>query len=102
MGVLWRNPNDPSLFYSAYHKDGDPDTTWSTPEQIYTAKCAADDHINLKSLQSDSSGAIYAAVKTSFGDSGCGGSSTSPLIRLVVRKPDNTWSVTTFGTVGND
>src|SRR5262249_37220277 len=64
--------------------------------------CAADDHINIKSLQSDTSGALYAAVKTSFGDSGCGGGSSSPLIRLVVRKPNNTWAWATFGTVGDD
>jgi hypothetical protein len=102
IGVLWSNHNNPSSMYFSYHKDGDPDTTWAPIEQIYTATCAADDHINLKSLQSDSSGTIYAAVKTSFGDSGCGGSSSSPLIRLVVRKPNNTWKVATFGTVAND
>jgi len=102
IGVLWSNHNSPSSMYFSYHKDGDPDTTWAPIEQIYTATCAADDHINLKSLQSDPSGAIYAAVKTSFGDSGCGGSSSSPLIRLVVRKPNNSWTVATFGTVAND
>ncbi len=103
IGVLWSNHVSPSSMYFSYHKDGDADTTWSTPEQIYMANCAADDHINLKSLQADPSGAIYAAVKTSFGDSGCGGSSSSPLIRLVVRKPDNTWlAPVTFGTVSDD
>jgi hypothetical protein len=102
IGVLWSNHSTPSSMYFTHHKDGDPDTTWQPIEQIYTATCAADDHINLKSLQADSSGAIYAAVKTSFGDSGCGGNSSSPLIRLVVRKPNNSWAVTTFGTVGDD
>jgi hypothetical protein len=105
IGVLWSNHNTPSSMYFSYHKDGDPDMTWAPIESIYAPEalaCAADDHINLKSLQSDSSGAIYAAVKTSFGDSGCGGSSSSPLIRLVVRKPNNSWTVATFGTVGDD
>jgi hypothetical protein len=102
IGVLWSNHNSPSSMYFAYHKDSDPDLTWQPIQQIYTGTCAADDHINLKSLQTDPSGAIYAAVKTSFGDSGCGGTSTSPLIRLVVRKPNNSWAVTTFGTVGDD
>jgi hypothetical protein len=102
IGVLWSNHNSPSSMYFSYHKDGDPDTTWQPIETIYSATCAADDHINLKSLQADASGTIYAAVKTSFGDSGCGSSSSSPLIRLVVRKPNNQWAVTTFGTVGDD
>ena len=102
IGVLWSNHNTPSSMFFAYHKDSDADNVWQGPETIYTAQCAADDHINLKSLQSDPSGAIYAAVKTSLGDSGCGGSSSSALIRLVVRKPNNSWSVTTFGTVADD
>ncbi|MEP7188121.1 MAG: hypothetical protein ABI901_02885, partial [Roseiflexaceae bacterium] len=102
IGVLWSNHNKPSSMYFSHHKDGDPETTWQPIEQIYTSMCAADDHINIKSLQSDDSGTIYAAVKTSFGDPGCGGSSSSPLINLVVRKPNNTWNVATFGTVGND
>jgi hypothetical protein len=88
--------------FFAYHKDGDPDTSWRPIETIYTAKCAADDHINLKSLQADASGTIFAVVKTSFGDSGCAGSNL-PLIRLVVRKPNNSWlAPITFGTVGDD
>ncbi|KPV48113.1 hypothetical protein SE17_39795, partial [Kouleothrix aurantiaca] len=102
IGVLWSNHNSPSSMYFSHHRDSDADTSWQSVEQIYTAACAADDHINLKSLQSDSSGAIYAAVKTSFGDSGCGGSSSSPLLRLVVRKPNNSWQVATFATVGDD
>jgi hypothetical protein len=102
IGVLWSNHNTPSSMLFSFHKDGDPDTTWQPVQTIYTATCAADDHINLKSLQADPSGTIFAAIKTSFGDSGCGGSTNSPLIRLVVRKPNNTWSWTTFGTEGDD
>lgn len=102
IGVLWSNHNTPSSMLFSFHKDGDPDTTWQPIQTIYTATCAADDHINLKSIQADASGTIFAAIKTSFGDSGCGGSTSSPLIRLVVRKPNNTWTWTTFGTEGDD
>ncbi len=103
IGVLWSNHKSPSTMYFTRHRDSDDDATWPpTIESIYTATCAADDHINLKSLQTDPSGAIYAAVKTSFGDTGCGGTSSSPLLRLVVRKPNNTWQVATFSTVGDD
>jgi hypothetical protein len=102
IGVLWSNHNTPSSMLFAFHKDGDPDTTWQPIQTIYSSPCAADDHINLKSLQADPSGTIFAAVKTSFGDSGCGGSNSSAMIRLVVRKPNNTWSWTTFGTKADD
>lgn len=101
IGVLWSNHVTPPSMYFAYHNDGAPTTTWSAIETIFTAKCAADDHISIKSLQADPSGSLFAVVKTSFGDSGCGSTSSSPLIRLVVRKPNNTWTLTTFGTVAN-
>ncbi|MBK9941935.1 MAG: Ig-like domain-containing protein [Kouleothrix sp.] len=101
IGVLWSNHNTPSSMYFAHHRDSDADDVWQPIEQIYTATCAADDHINLKSLQSDSSGTLFAAVKTSFGDSGCGNTGSDPLLRLVVRKPNNTWQVTTFGAVSD-
>ncbi len=104
IGVLWSNHVAPSSMYFSYHIDGDADTAWQPIETIYTATCAADDHINLKSLQADASGTIFAVVKTSFGDGGsCGSNSSLPLIRLVVRKPNNTWlPPVTFGTVGDD
>jgi hypothetical protein len=101
IGVLWSNHTTNSMHFS-YHKDGDPVSVWQPIEQIYTSKCAADDHINLKSAQSDPSGAIFAAVKTSFGDGGCNTTTSSPLIRLVVRMPNNTWKVATFGAVSED
>jgi hypothetical protein len=107
IGVLWSNHDTanpgPTSMHFAYHRDSDPDNVWQPIESIYTAVCAADDHINIKSLQADASGTIFAAIKTSFGDGGaCGTASNLPLIRLVVRKPNNTWSWATFGTVGDD
>jgi hypothetical protein len=104
IGVLWSNHTSTSadaMMNFAYHKDGDPLTSWSPIESIYgnkgTGTCLADDHINLKSLQADPSGAIFAAVKTSVGDSsGCTGG--TDLIRLVVRNPStNLWKWTAFG-----
>jgi hypothetical protein len=105
IGVLWSSHTStsaPSYMYFAAHRDVDAPGVWQPVEQIYggAGTCLADDHINLKSLQADPSGAIFAAVKTSTPDSGsCSGG--KDLIRLVVRYPNNTWKWTTFGT-GSD
>jgi hypothetical protein len=104
IGVLWSSHTSSgadSYMYFAHHLDSDaspPNTANWSVEQIYGGKggtCLADDHINLKSLQADpSSGALFAAVKTSIGDSGC--PSTGDGLRLLVRKPDKSWKVTAF------
>jgi hypothetical protein len=106
VGVLWSSHSSSSAasaMYFARHADGDAPGTWKPVEQIYggTGSCLADDHINLKSLQDDpSTGALFAAVKTSAGDSGCP-SGLSDAILLVVRNPNNTWKWTTFGTTSD-
>jgi hypothetical protein len=101
IGVLWSNhdKSNPALtsMYFTYHKDSDADDVWQPIEAIYTAKCFADDHINIKSLQADASGTIYAAIKTSFADDGCNGGTNPIQIELVVRKPNNTWKLVPFG-----
>jgi hypothetical protein len=88
--------------YFAYHRDSDPDDVWQPITAIYTSMCAADDHINIKSLQADDSGTIFAAVKTSFPDNGCNGGSDPVQINLVVRKPNNSWKVAPFGYESDD
>jgi hypothetical protein len=106
VGVLWSSHTSSSAasyMYFARHTDTDAPGTWKPAEQIYgsVGSCLADDHINLKSLQDDpSTGALFAAVKTSIGDSGCP-SNTSDAIRLVVRNPNNTWKWATFGTTSD-
>src|SRR5205085_12519826 len=102
IGVLWSNHNPTSSMLFSYHKDGDPDSTWQPIQAIYASTCAADDHINLKSLQADASGTIFAVVKTSFGDSGCNGGSNPVMINLVIRKPNNTWKVVPFSYKSDD
>jgi PKD repeat protein len=89
IGVMWSNQST-SHMYFATHADGDPDTTWTASEAATTGSGSADDHINLKT---DSSGRIYAAVKTSFT------SSSATLTQLLVRAPGGGWSASRFGTV---
>ena len=82
IGVMWSNQtsgNDAMFF--AVHEDGQPDSTWQASRTALQGSGSADDHINLKSLQSDSSGRVLAAVKTSFN------AESAPLIMLLVRDP---------------
>ena len=91
IGIMWSNQND-STMYWASHADGAPVDQWSL-EAAYRRPEGADDHINLKSLQSDASGRVFAAVKTSLNGA------TDPLIHLLVLGVDGTWTSSTFGTV---
>jgi len=48
----------------ARHRDTDPDSVWAV-EPALAGAGLADDHINLKSIDGDSTGRVYAAIKTS-------------------------------------
>jgi hypothetical protein len=90
VGVLWSNESvgqfsgsNDSAFYFAYHVDGTADTSWiSLP--VFRQPAAADDHINLKALQSDASGNVFAMIKTSENTVG-----TPQLLLLVAKKQSN-------------
>ena len=93
IGVLWSNESagqfsgsSDTAFYFAYHVDGQPDTSW-TSGPIFRAPAGADDHLNIKSLQADSAGNLFAMVKTSFNSSG-----TPQLILLVAKKQNGIYS----------
>ncbi len=89
VGVFWGN-HITGAFYFAVHDDGRPAGEWR-PSEAITSLGSADDHVNLKT---DSSGRVYAVVKTSAG------APSDTLIALLVRDPLNgTWSVHTVGTV---
>jgi hypothetical protein len=65
IGVMWSNQNSPKTMYFAVHPVGAPASTW-TPARAYSI--SGDDHINLKTLQADTSGNVFAVVKTSRND----------------------------------
>ncbi len=82
IGVMWSNQSDQhDGMYFAEHRDGDPDTTWQTTRTAIQGPRSADDHMNLKTLQSDQAGHVYAAIKTEFN------TQSAPLILLLVRDP---------------
>ena len=61
IGVMWSNQETLEMHF-AIHQDGAGTGVW----QGYSAYTnSADDHINLKSLQTDGAGHVYAVIKTS-------------------------------------
>lgn len=89
IGIMWSNQS-PALdgMYFSTHADDAAATAWTEPELALAGPREADDHINLKA---DSSGVVYAAVKTSS-------IHKAPLTLLLVRRPSGVWTSTLFGT----
>src|SRR5574341_1018493 len=96
IGVMCSNQTT-SKMYFAVHLDADADGVWQAEQTALpgpgcSGSCA-DDHVNLKSLQADGSGRVYAAIKTSLT------TSSAPLIMLLVRDLTGNWSSHVFGRV---
>jgi len=88
IGVMWSNQaiRRPAFFF-AVHRDGQPDGTWEQSRTAIQGADAADDHINLKSVQADGAGRVYAAIKTEHD------TPSAPLVMLLVRNPaDGSWA----------
>ncbi len=77
IGVMWSNQTTHQMLF-AVHVDGQPDSSWQSFSAYAPGGDASDDHINLKALQSDNAGTVFAVVKTSFT------SSSAPIVVLLV------------------
>jgi PKD repeat protein len=99
LGVMWSNQTA-STMYFAVHRDGDPADTWETSRTAVQGPNSADDHINLKALQGDTAGHVFAAVKTSLDDAGA--TSSAPQILVLDRDPvTGDWSSAPFGRISD-
>jgi PKD repeat protein len=95
IGVMWSNQNDDKVHF-AFHNDGDSDQTWDASQTAIQGKGYADDHINLKSVQADGSGRIYAAIKTSLT------TGSAPLIMVLTFTPATmSWTSTPVARVSD-
>lgn len=99
IGVMWSNQHENSVYFAS-HRDGDPDTTWDRNPALQGPKYA-DDHLNIKSLQADSSGQVFAAVKTSLNDVNPS-TSQQPLILLLILDGQGGWQRRTFSVVADN
>ena len=98
IGVMWSNQVT-SAMYFAEHNDADPAGTWQASRTAVQGPNQADDHINLKALEGDSQGRVFAAVKTSLDETG---SASAPQIFVLSRNPTTgSWSSSVFGRVSD-
>ncbi|WP_446215621.1 hypothetical protein [Micromonospora sp. IBHARD004] len=96
-GVMWSN-QAASAMYFAEHTDGTSRSTWDVTRTAVQGPNRADDHINLKALQADGSGRVFAAVKTGLDDDAA--TSSAPLIMLLARDPSTgDWSSYPVGRI---
>lgn len=102
VGVMWSNQAENTIYF-AIHRDGDAPDEWRAATALRASDAArsafrlqkadiADDHISLKA---DSSGRVFAAVKTSFDEPGS--NPDAPTILLLTRSRDGAWSSHVFG-----
>jgi PKD repeat protein len=100
IGVMWSNQTGATTYF-AIHNDLDPDGTWQPPETVtLPGPGQSDDHLNVKDLQTDDRGRIFAVIKTSLDDV-AGSGSSAPLIVVLSRAARGGWSRGTFGTVSD-
>jgi hypothetical protein len=93
VGVMWSDQGAQALRF-AYHVDGAPDDVWAKGT-VLLGKGKADDHINIKSMVGDSAGRVYAAIKTNRTVS------TDPIIVVVTRSANGTWTVAPTASVAD-
>ncbi|HEX9017239.1 MAG TPA: discoidin domain-containing protein, partial [Chloroflexota bacterium] len=99
IGVMWSNQTD-STMYWATHTDGAADNVWAQNPALQ-GPSYADDHINLKSLQADPAGRVFAAVKTSLQDI-ANQNPSQPQLLLLYLDQHGSWNRRTFSTVGDN
>ena len=101
IGVMWSDQLTGSVWW-ATRTDGTSPTgssSWNFQPAIQ-GKSQADDHLNLKSLQADPSGRVFAAVKTSLNDTSS--NPKLPQLLLLVFKPGTgAFTQSTISTTGD-
>lgn len=101
IGVLWSDQLTDSVHWAIRTDGTNPTATssWRFQDAI-KGKGQADDHLNIKTLQADSTGRVFAAVKTSLNDTST--DKTLPQLLLLVFKPGTgSFSQTTIATVAD-
>ena len=92
IGVMWTNQlTNSAYFASRKDTNSDPLAGW-TLQSISLGSISIDDHISLKSLTTNSSGQVFAVIKTGATQP------DQPLILVVARDKDGSFSSHTYST----
>jgi PKD repeat protein len=95
IGVMWSNQVTQAVYF-AVHVDGAARDIWTVRSAALSPRIA-DDHINLKELQGDPSGRIFAVIKTDLSSA-----PSDPQILLLARDPaTGDWSAHVVGRVSD-
>lgn len=100
IGVLWSNQKDYTLDF-AYHVDGAGDQAW-TKYVLCSYKQCPDDHLNIKSLDSDGTGRLFAVVKTSLNDNPNNPPGSPGIVMYEYNPRNNSWTSTTVWTIADN
>ena len=100
VGVMWSNQID-DAFYFSFHNDADPDQVWQPSTALLQGTGSADNQINLKTLQGDAAGKLFAAVKTGH-DEEQPPNPNADLILLLVLGQNDIWTTHVVGHVADD
>ena len=94
IGVMWTNQLTNSLhFASREDTNSNPTAGWQL-SSIPLGSISIDDHVSLKSLATNSSGQVFAAVKTGA----TAADPDQPLVLVVARDKDGSFSTHTYST----
>ncbi|HEX9225898.1 MAG TPA: FG-GAP-like repeat-containing protein [Arthrobacter sp.] len=101
IGVMWSDQLTGSVRWATRTDGTSPTATssWKVQDAVKGTKYA-DDHLNVKTLQSDDSGRVFAAIKTGLNDNETDQSLAQ--VELLVFKPGTgSFSVSTIATIGD-
>ena len=101
IGIMWTDQATGTAYW-ATHEDGESPqnaSSWQVKEAIKGNK-QVDDHLNIKTLQSDATGRVYAAVKTSLND-GSSDPNLAQLVLVVFKPATGSFEQTTIARTGD-
>ena len=101
VGIMWTDQATGTAWWATHDDDGSARTasSWKVREAIKGNK-QVDDHLNIKTLQADPSGRVFAAVKTSLND-GSSDPNLAQLVLVVFKPATASFSQTTIARTGD-
>lgn len=96
VGVFWGNQNTGTFYFATHDASNGNPLTWSQQVAFagfpgYSAGSWADDHFNVKTLEGDPAGQVFAVVKTSRNDLGSNANG-QPVTVFLRRSKQGAWS----------